>query len=246
VIQFLPEIHYSIDFETVSGVNPCGGGGNLESTAPSVRRVDLVDIRITGTYSDNSVQTQTTQAVYAIFDNGTVARLGFFSHPLYDPAINGGNFEVNTGGTGFPISLSIPTTDLISLSFDPRIESFGALDGDLTPTYQSGDTLTCLDRQAMAGLVGVSIGDATYTPRADFDVDGVIDSDDYAAFCALHWAATPCRADFNCSGSVTVQDVFDHQGAYFNGSLEADFDCTGTLSVQDLFDFLDAYFTGCQ
>jgi hypothetical protein len=54
-----------------------------------------------------------------------------------------------------------------------------------------------------------------------------------------------CAADFNLSGTVSVQDLFDFLAAYFRGFLDADFNRSGALSVQDLFDFLAAYFQPC-
>lgn len=54
-----------------------------------------------------------------------------------------------------------------------------------------------------------------------------------------------CKADYNQSGGVTVQDLFDFLAAYFGGSLLVDINGSGTVSVQDLFDFLTAYFEGC-
>jgi len=51
-------------------------------------------------------------------------------------------------------------------------------------------------------------------------------------------------ADFNCSGTPTVQDVFDFLAAFFANNLAADFDQSGALTVQDLFSFLEAYFAG--
>jgi predicted outer membrane repeat protein len=55
----------------------------------------------------------------------------------------------------------------------------------------------------------------------------------------------PCRADFNASGVVSVQDIFDFLTAYFSFDPLADFNGEGGISVQDIFDFLAAYFTGC-
>jgi probable HAF family extracellular repeat protein len=55
----------------------------------------------------------------------------------------------------------------------------------------------------------------------------------------------PCRADFNGSGTTSVQDIFDFLAAYFDGQFRADFNGSGNLSVQDIFDFLAAYFAGC-
>jgi hypothetical protein len=56
---------------------------------------------------------------------------------------------------------------------------------------------------------------------------------------------TPCcKADFNQTGGVTVQDIFDFLAAWFAGDPSADFN-GGGLSVQDIFDFLGAWFQGC-
>ncbi len=54
-----------------------------------------------------------------------------------------------------------------------------------------------------------------------------------------------CPADFNNSGSVSVQDIFDFLGAYFAASPSADFNADGAVSLQDILDFLGAYFSGC-
>ncbi len=56
---------------------------------------------------------------------------------------------------------------------------------------------------------------------------------------------TECRADFNCSGARSVQDIFDFLEAYFSGDPRADFNNSSQTSVQDIFDFLEAYFAGC-
>jgi hypothetical protein len=55
----------------------------------------------------------------------------------------------------------------------------------------------------------------------------------------------PCTADFNRSGAVSVQDIFDFLAAYFGSDRRADVNCSNGNSVQDLFDFLAAYFAGC-
>lgn len=62
------------------------------------------------------------------------------------------------------------------------------------------------------------------------------------------WVELPapiCPADFNDSGSVTVQDIFDFLAAYFGNDPAADFNGVGGVSVQDIFDYLAAYFAGC-
>jgi hypothetical protein len=56
-----------------------------------------------------------------------------------------------------------------------------------------------------------------------------------------------CRADFNSSGNVGVQDIFDFLTAWFAVPIDprADFNNSGAVGVQDIFDFLAAWFGGC-
>jgi hypothetical protein len=57
---------------------------------------------------------------------------------------------------------------------------------------------------------------------------------------------TPCcQADYNQSGAVTVQDIFDFLAGYFTSAPEADINGVGGVTVQDIFDYLAAYFSGC-
>ncbi len=55
----------------------------------------------------------------------------------------------------------------------------------------------------------------------------------------------PCPGDFNNSGGISVQDIFDFLSAYFTGDLAADVNESGSVTVQDIFDFLTLYFAGC-
>ena len=56
---------------------------------------------------------------------------------------------------------------------------------------------------------------------------------------------TVCLADFDCSGAVTVQDIFSFLSAWFNRDPSADINGDGFVSVQDIFDFLTLWFAGC-
>ncbi len=57
-------------------------------------------------------------------------------------------------------------------------------------------------------------------------------------------ASPDCAADFDASGVLAVQDIFDYLAAWFAGDPRADFN-GGGLSVQDIFDYLAAWFGGC-
>jgi hypothetical protein len=53
----------------------------------------------------------------------------------------------------------------------------------------------------------------------------------------------PCRADFNFDGVVNSQDFFEFVTAFFASA--ADFNMDGLTNSQDFFDFLGAFFGGC-
>jgi hypothetical protein len=59
------------------------------------------------------------------------------------------------------------------------------------------------------------------------------------------WELVPCPADFNRSGSVGIQDIFDFLNAWFAGDASADFNHVNGLTEQDIFDFLSSWFAGC-
>ncbi len=56
---------------------------------------------------------------------------------------------------------------------------------------------------------------------------------------------TICPADFNCSGTLSVNDIFGFLSAWFAADPRADFNGTGGTNIQDIFDFLAAWFAGC-
>lgn len=57
---------------------------------------------------------------------------------------------------------------------------------------------------------------------------------------------TPCcKANFNQTGGVSVQDIFAFLTAWFVNDPIADFDGVGGVAVADIFGFLSAWFAGC-
>jgi glucose/arabinose dehydrogenase len=54
----------------------------------------------------------------------------------------------------------------------------------------------------------------------------------------------PCPADYNRSGGVEIQDIFDFLNGWFAADSRADFN-GGGLSVGDIFDFINEWFAGC-
>lgn len=54
-----------------------------------------------------------------------------------------------------------------------------------------------------------------------------------------------CKADVNCSATVTVQDIFDFLTSWFGASPSADINGVNGVSTQDIFDFMALWFAGC-
>ncbi len=59
------------------------------------------------------------------------------------------------------------------------------------------------------------------------------------------WNACLCRADFNSTDGLTVQDIFDFLNAWLAADPRADFNGADGLTVQDIFDFLNGWLAGC-
>jgi phospholipase/lecithinase/hemolysin len=54
-----------------------------------------------------------------------------------------------------------------------------------------------------------------------------------------------CRADFDESGTVTIDDLFLYLDAWFTDVPRADMDGSGAVGIDDLFLFLALWFAGC-
>lgn len=54
-----------------------------------------------------------------------------------------------------------------------------------------------------------------------------------------------CGADYDESGVLAVNDIFDFLFDWFAGNPRADFNHASGVQVQDIFDFLGAWFAGC-
>lgn len=60
------------------------------------------------------------------------------------------------------------------------------------------------------------------------------------------WAVQrPCRADFDCSGTLSLEDITEYLAAWFDQSLDTNIDGDAKVEVEDLLGFLNNWFTGC-
>jgi len=105
---------------------------------------------------------------------------------------------------------------------------------------------------------GVNLADGPRVSGSDtrsLAISGAVATDAGAYECVITSACGPvtttpatltlCAADYNCSGAVTVQDIFDYLASWFAHDARADLNGVSGVTVQDIFDFLGAWFAGC-
>ena len=128
-----------------------------------------------------------------------------------------------------------PTTH-VSSNDPPFHISYGTAD----PVVQPQQNVILFDALRAAG-VPVTI---SAVPGAGH---GVPVSEDIATrkFLARTLGRPVCAADFNASGSATIDDLFLYINAYFTGVPAADFNGVGGVTIDDLFLYFNAYFAGC-
>jgi hypothetical protein len=144
-----------------------------------------------------------------------------------------GRFDLTTAGSGYDTVLSV---------WRGGCGTFVDLNGQILcttiPTY-----VACNDD------AGISVTSAIHNLAADAGITYRFKAAAYGLNAdggdlTFDFTFTPCPADFNLSGSVSVQDIFDFLAAYFANDPRANFNHFGGISVQDIFDFLAAYFSG--
>lgn len=225
-------IQVTINFEADVHFDTCEEGMG----APAVGSIDPVvtveDVVLTGTDGTNTEQFL-VRGVLAVDDDGVETRLGFYSGSEF-----GMNGDVFSGSKMFSLSFSFAPT---SVSIVPARYGFNTFDGDL-----NADQAVCwTDRRIMVSLIGLDIDDAGYNARADFDLDGDIDQNDYDAFVSVFDSTVTCHVDYDCSGSVDSTDYFQFTNDFLNNDPVSDYNGDGVVNSQDWNDFLSDFFAGC-
>jgi hypothetical protein len=208
--------------------------GNPFPDDPEITDVQFINLQLNGTDDQGQTATEVRQGVLATYDDGTMVRLGFVLDPAFDPDPDGivdGQLTLDMG----------TWARQNTVEYVPVLDHFNQ-PGDVVwdPDDPSTHGICWNDRIALCGLLGSFIGDADYNARADVDLDGDIDDDDVTAFNTL-----PCSADFNCDGLVNSQDFMEFLNAHTAGDPIADANCDGVVNSQDLVAFLNSFAVGC-
>jgi hypothetical protein len=96
---------------------------------------------------------------------------------------------------------------------------------------------------------GDSLAAGVYTDASGTTVVGSVLDPLTGRYTALMWTRPPnptcCQADYDCSGTLAVADIFAFLNSWFAGEARANFDGMNGLQVADIFAFLNAWFAGC-
>jgi hypothetical protein len=195
------------------------------------------------THADTSVSEQTLHGVYAVTDGLAPTALGVLADPGVSASLGTGTISVSGSGVAVPVTLDLSDVTEFQITTDTQAFCLhdGDINGDGSNAYSKVDWC---DRKLMVSLIGKTISDAEYNPRADFDLDGDIDSTDYAAFL-VQFNARACPADYDCSGSVDTLDIFAFLNDWFATAPAADFDGANGVDLLDIYAFLAVYYNGC-
>jgi predicted outer membrane repeat protein len=232
-----------------AGTNPFGAAMYCENAA-------LANC----TFADNAAATTltgpgTAPAVFAGSYSGSAANCIFWNSTAFGAGPQSSFGAVNYGAPqtfncivqgGSQSSAATSVLDL-----DPRFTNPAGPDGIIGTAdddYSLRPDSPAIDAADSSRLPAGITTDLAGNPRF-FDAPGVpntgLGTPNYLDIGAYEFSGPhPCLADFNNSGAVNSQDIFDFLTAWFSGSPSADINGNG-LTPSDILDFITAWFAGC-
>lgn len=165
----------------------------------------------------------------ALIDVSNNVDLGFEARPIAVGQTRTNTDQPNTVAPGALVPLN---TDMVfDIDLHQR-ESIDALRAGL-----AGGRVELLITSLALTTQGSSIVPRFYTRQ--WEVQNGPDPSSRTAALNIRVCVGP-PADWNCNGTIEVQDIFDFLNDWFSGN--GDFNADGAIAVQDIFDFLIAWF----
>lgn len=194
-----------------------------------------------------------TSAVTGLVDTGSITLAGD-AYALNAPSLTGDSYtRLVQHDWRTPITITFPslqpnpsaTASRMQLYLRDRATGTERFLGTLTPSTTSFTIFACSARPSRNYQLKLVFNCSIRVPDAGFS--GTADAfADYDQWVYVNFTTPPgCPADYDCSGTVSVQDVFSFLQLYFAGDARADFNAVGGVTTQDVFDFLGAFFAGC-
>lgn len=168
--------------------------------------------------------------------------------PITSTGISSAIDVVVTSACGPTTSNTVTVSGFLPPAFTLHPQDTNACGGgSILLTTTASDATTHQWRKAGVPIPDATASSLTIAPARATDV-GVYDcvaTNPCSSVTSNAALIMVCLPDVNCSGALTVQDIFDFLTMYFAGNPAADINASDTVTVQDLFDFLGAYFAGC-
>ena len=134
-----------------------------------------------------------------------------------------------------PVGKGRFVVDACASTFDTKLAVYASACPAGPDTALACNDDACGQLGLASRVSAIGVAGTTYRIRVG-GYNGATGSGSFTVFCA---------GDYNRSGTVSVQDIFDFLSGYFSSAPDADINGVNGLSVQDIFDFLATYFAGC-
>ncbi len=209
---------------------------------PSHPQLRFVTITIVANYGGRTSDTEILQGLVAdVLDDESLysVKMGIFDSPEFaeDPAPDG--VEVFGERTIF---LDPPEPGLVSMTITCDTDAFNEYDGDV-----NADGSTCPDDYTLMlslTATGVGFGESAYTPRADFNLDGMIDATDWPPFERVYAALPDCNKNDSpdeCDIALGTSDDLNENGIPDEcEGRPGDMNCSGIVDAMDIQGFVMA------
>lgn len=197
---------------------------------------------------------EVTSASSGAMDTGTVVLSETEAYALNAPSLTDGSFtRLGQHDWRTPLTINFPalqahpaaTSARMQIYLRDRSTNTERFLGTLQPATTSFTIFACSCRPSRDYQVKLVFNCSVRSMNAGFSgaATGIASYDQWVY---VNFTTPPgCLADYDCSGGVSVQDVFSFLQYFFAGDARADINSTGGLSSQDIFDFLTAFFGGC-
>lgn len=235
-----PDMSYTLnknyDFNFVTEQFSFCDDESAGSAAVTLLRVDFSQYMNTANLSGGGEITNVIAGLIGVRSDGSTIRMGFYDDPAFNTMNTPNGFSID-GSASATVTLSDP--NIVSIEDSIFEDSYAGFDGNVDGDPEGEVCWT--DRELMIALQGVAFGDVAYRPRADADLNGVIDADDIEELNTYG-----CSADVDCDGDLDTFDFVEFQNLFTMEDPSADMNADGSINILDFLEYQNVFILGCE